>query len=184
MIFVTVAIAIMFHTLCWSAPIYNPATNHYYQVVLLNGPGSWQDAENEAIALGGHLVTINNAAEEAWLRATFSKSTLYWIGLTDSLVEGVWVWVSGEPVTYTNWIPGEPNNAKPPAEGEDYAVLNWNASTGGWNDYDSRRPDFGSYRIYGIAEITSVPSVPEPASMLLLGLGLLGLLGIRRNLKK
>lgn len=125
------------------APIYNPATGHWYDLVSSGDNGSWDNAENNAIALGGHLVTINDAAEEAWLRANFvavdGQHIRYWIGFNDAAVEGTWVWASGEPVTYTNWDSDEPNNMMPPPIGEDYAVLNWNLTTGGWNDWDHQR---------------------------------------------
>jgi hypothetical protein len=62
------------------APVYNPATNHWYDIVSSGADGSWDNAENNAIALGGHLVTINDAAEEAWLRSIFGGQTRYWIG--------------------------------------------------------------------------------------------------------
>ena len=68
---------------------------------------------------------MNDAAEDSWIHATFepftrsgigTNSNTYWIGLNDAASEGTFAWVSGEPVTYTNWAPGEPNNAG----GEDY----------------------------------------------------------------
>ena len=33
------------------------------------------------------------------------------IGLTDRVQEGVHVWVDGTRCNYTNWTPGEPNDA-------------------------------------------------------------------------
>ena len=64
--------------------------------------------------LGGHLVTINNAAEDAWIGDTFLGAATYdqfWIGSTDVEQEGNWKWTSGEAFNYSNWQPREPNNA-------------------------------------------------------------------------
>ena len=51
------------------------------------------------------------------------------IGFTDQEVEGQWEWISGEPVTYTNWQPGEPNNAE---ETKTTPRMDYR----GWNDDD------------------------------------------------
>ena len=64
-------------------------------------------AEAWAQGLGGHLVTVNDAAEQAWLERAVLRGEV-WIGLTDEAVEGTWVWMSGEAVTYTNWASGQP----------------------------------------------------------------------------
>ena len=34
-----------------------------------------------------------------------------WLGFTDEASEGNYVWVNGDPITYTNWNSGEPNNS-------------------------------------------------------------------------
>ncbi|MEM9089812.1 MAG: DUF4347 domain-containing protein, partial [Cyanobacteria bacterium P01_F01_bin.53] len=118
---------------------------------LTTGAKSWKEAQAEAISLGGSLVTINSAAEQQWLRDTFGNSERLWIGLTDKATEGQFQWANGEAVTYTNWAPGEPNDYKFGGAfpgGEDYTVMNWNAS-GQWND----TPDnyIGTFR--GIIEV-------------------------------
>jgi len=160
------------------APTFNPATGHWYDIVSSGSNGAWANAEANAQTLGGHLVTINDAAEELWLRSTFSRTTYYWIGFNDAALEGAWVWVSGEPATYVNWNGGEPNNSASSNGGEDFAVLNWNSTTGAWNDWDHTRPDYSN--IAGIAEYGSV--VPAPGAILLgaLGSGLVGWLRRRR----
>lgn len=108
--------------------IINPANGHSYKFV--TGCGHWHDCEDVAVSEGAHLVTINSEEEQVWLNNTFGMSNWHaWIGFTDELEEGNWVWISGEPVTYTNWLPGEPNNAY--ECGEDYAHL---GSGGQWND--------------------------------------------------
>lgn len=175
-----VILTVLLSTNCWAIS-FNPGTGHWYDIVSSGISGAWDNAENNAVALGGHLVAINDAAEETWLRSTFGTSTRYWIGFNDAALEGTWVWSGSDPVTYTHWNTGEPNNAMPPPIGEDYAVLNWNTSTGAWNDWDHQRADY--FNISGVAEFTSNP-VPEPATMLLLGSCLIGLAGFRRKFKK
>src|SRR5262245_32506817 len=72
---------------------------------------SWPDAEAKSVALGGHLVVVNDAAEQNFLWSTFGQRTgIFWIGINDTAHDGRFVWSTGEPATYTNWYPGEPNN--------------------------------------------------------------------------
>jgi hypothetical protein len=95
---------------------------------------SWTDAEAQAVAMGGHLVTVNDATENQFLMNTFGGKEYLWIGYTDASVEGQWKWTSGETSTYVNWATGEPSNYTGiDSTGEDYSFLNFN-SPGQWND--------------------------------------------------
>lgn len=130
--------------------IYNPATGHYYARTGDLSPSvqyTWVEAEAQAVQYGGHLVTINDSAEEQWLTSTFGPTDWLWCGFNDMTTEGTWVWSSGEPVTYTNWNIGEPSDTN----NEDFSGFNI-ASTHGWNDF----PDW--YRLYGIIEV--IPPAP------------------------
>ena len=79
--------------------VLNPANNHSYKRIHCD---SWDDAQAKAVAEGTHLVSINDAAEQEWLRKVFGTAP-YWIGLTDAAMKGEWRWTSGEPATYTHW---------------------------------------------------------------------------------
>ena len=77
----------------------NPANGHNYKRVYCE---SWDNAQAKAEAEDAYLVSINDAAEQAWLVKIFGTAP-YWIGLTGVTKEGEWSWTSGEPATYTNW---------------------------------------------------------------------------------
>lgn len=149
-----------------------------HEYTLTKGPytDSWTAAETEAVGLGGHLATINNTAEETWLLQKFlGYPTSFWIGLH---LEGQnWVWSSGEPVTYTNWEPGQP---RVDVQDYNYALIERHDWYGvvlvSWFNY----PDW--YHRAGVIERNAV--VPIPGSVLLLGSGLAGLGALRWRRRK
>jgi hypothetical protein len=93
-----------------AATFTNPANGNQY---FLTTSTTWTDAQAQAVAAGGNLVTINDAAEQNWLSNVFGTTELFWIGLTDRVTEGVFQWVSGQPVTYTNWAPESQTTTNP-----------------------------------------------------------------------
>ena len=108
--------------------VYN---GHEYTLTLVDS--DLTDARQWAAQQGGYLVNINDAAEQAWLLATYIPVLpplgTAWIGFSDELSEGSFIWDSGEPVTYTNWLPNEPNNV---GGVENYGALHF--LSGGWWD--------------------------------------------------
>ena len=94
---------------------------------------SWEDAQAQGEAAGGNLVTINDGNEQNWAIQIRPQNVGYfWLGLTDKFQEGRWEWISGEPITYTYWRPGEPNNH---GGAENYGLVwinnEWNDGTNG-----------------------------------------------------
>lgn len=79
--------------------IVNPANGHAYKRITCKNRS---DAQIQAAKEHAYLVTITNLHEQIWLEAAFSPDN-YWIGITDIVEEGKWLWENGEPVTYTNW---------------------------------------------------------------------------------
>ncbi|MCY2989793.1 MAG: FG-GAP-like repeat-containing protein, partial [Planctomycetota bacterium] len=111
-----------------------PYGGHAY--LRTSGSTSFAAAEAEARERGGHLVTINSAAENEFVRANFAAPNgEVWIGLTDEAVEGTFVWTNGEPVSYTNWNSGEPDNSSNEDYGEMYSGGTWNDRTAGSSLY-------------------------------------------------
>src|SRR5207253_2238640 len=100
----------------------NPANGHWYYSATY---GPWAALEQVAVSKGGHLATINDANENEYVRSTFDGGA---IGINDAAVEGTFVWASGQPVTYTNWQLGQPDNF---GGNQDYGVMLIN---GQWED--------------------------------------------------
>ncbi len=90
-------------------------------------PATWPQAEAASIANGGHLASINNAEENAFLANVLINQTA-WIGFNDKDNEGIFTWSNGDPVTYTNWFTAQPNDYN---YNQDYVGL---MPDGFWND--------------------------------------------------
>ena len=145
--------------------------------VVVQGP-TWEEAEANAQKLGGHLATINDAAENDWLSQTFGtagRSSLsfgapiqipgdafaLWIGATDKANEGSWTNSIGQPLAYANWFSSEPNNVGwYDPNGEDYAGIRQN---GTWFDSGGNAP-YSDMAFSGIAEIKITPDKDPKAT--------------------
>ncbi|MFN6377817.1 MAG: HYR domain-containing protein, partial [Flavobacteriales bacterium] len=106
--------------------------NYYYRSTTA---ANWGTANTAAQAVGAHLVTVGSAAENAFL----AGQGLCWMGLTDFASEGNWTWVTGEPVIFTSWAPGEPNNGG----GQNFGLLNWSGVN--WDDQGLSPTNSASY---------------------------------------
>ena len=100
---------------------------------------SLEDAITYAQNRGGHLVTINSLEELQMIQAVMIPETYSSRGIAIGLVQntaspdyaepsGGWEWVTGEPLDFSFWNAGEPNDSP---EGENHAEM---FSSGGWND--------------------------------------------------
>ena len=152
---------------------------------------TWTAAKTGAVARTfggetGYLATITSQAEQDFVYSSFVQPGVHsaWIGLTDSELFGgqesggvehpgapYWVWITGEPVVYTDWLTGEPNNLLHGPEGEDFAELvftNTDGTPGRWNDLPDAYSD-GKVRYY----LVEYSVVPEPSTLALLSIGAL-----------
>ncbi|XP_072020400.1 macrophage mannose receptor 1-like [Amphiura filiformis] len=92
---------------------------------------SWQVAENYCQDNGGNLLSIHDSDEQGYINAlTTMVVSSYWIGLREYQQDGELTWSDGTPLDYTNWNPGEPNDAN----GEEQCAETETFDEGRWND--------------------------------------------------
>ena len=93
---------------------------HSYDVVV-DQNATWSQAKAAATATGGHLVTINSAAEQAFVEQLLTNASApageYWIGLkkTGGISPGAtttadYGWTTGEPQNFQHWLASQPDN--------------------------------------------------------------------------
>ncbi|XP_066106813.1 low affinity immunoglobulin epsilon Fc receptor isoform X2 [Saccopteryx bilineata] len=87
----------------------------------------WIQARYTCSSLQGRLVSIHNQEEQDFLAKHINEKGS-WIGLRDLNIEGEFVWMDENPLDYSNWQTGEPNNG---GEGEDCVMM---LGSGKWND--------------------------------------------------
>ncbi|XP_057592592.1 pulmonary surfactant-associated protein D [Hippopotamus amphibius kiboko] len=72
---------------------------------------TFQDAQKICTQAGGQLASPRSAAEnEALSQLVAAQNKAAFLGMTDIKKEGTFTYPSGEPLVYSNWAPGEPNN--------------------------------------------------------------------------
>jgi hypothetical protein len=72
---------------------------------LVATPRTWQAAEVECEATGGHLVVVDDATENAVLPTSIE----HWIGFSETVTAGAFLWVTGAGVSsFTGWAPTQP----------------------------------------------------------------------------
>lgn len=102
------------------ADLYSSERPHFQ---IIQGSYTWHEAKADAEARGGRLAVLNTQANQLEVSSLLPSSSQneYFIGATDEVVEGIWTWLDGSIMSYSNWGGGEPN-------GDNYLAI----TTGGW----------------------------------------------------
>jgi hypothetical protein len=169
-----------------SAVVTFGANGHSYEI-FDNGQGlSWWAAESLAVSKGGYLATLTSQAEQDFVWSSFGSSfggdTVAYLG--GAQIPGTadpaanWIWITGEPWTYANWAPGQPDNAN--FFPEDFLQIGRDAD-GKWNDIYTVSLALNPLRlVYGAdhyivewqpGQGPAASPVPEPATWALFGAG-------------
>ena len=87
-----------------------------------------------------------------------TESAGAWIGATDAVSEGTWMWSDGTPWDYQTWAGGQPDDW----DGNEDCALMW--ASGAWNDGQCSDSDRGA--VCRVPSPSSPPSSPAPAPSL------------------
>ena len=165
------------------SPVFqDPVTSRQYQLL---SNANWTDSQAAAQSLGGNLVTISTQEQQNFVFGLFGGyggvQRILWTGLYDASQDSGggthtsnFHWVSGAPVTYTNWAAGQPDNT---GSAEFWVAMyypNFN-NPGSWNDWTNRTSDPIGVPFFGVVEY-----VPEPTVLSMCCLGSLLLMPRRR----
>lgn len=130
----------------------------YGRYELVTGSFTWDQARLDAEARGGHLLTVSHAQEWQMVQDRLGAampSENYWMGGTDALSEGNWMWVTGEQWSYTNWgwdgyyfddKSYEPNGGSSAnfLAGKISSEINWD-----WRRWPWDGPSLSAYKTWG-----------------------------------
>lgn len=92
-------------------------------IAVLSRSGGWGNSQRMALRAGGHLVTITSDRENRFVFELFSEDIRFYTQGPHNVVDGPniglykpdvgseseWHWVSGEPVTYRNFLSSNPD---------------------------------------------------------------------------
>jgi len=105
----------------------HPTTFHCYLYEVV-ATVVWDDSRQACQDQGGDLATVTSGEEAAFIKQSFDGATMdhVWVGLNDIAVEGTFEWIGGEPVSYTEWIAGEPNDTNMLEDCTEVRPTGWN----------------------------------------------------------
>ena len=124
---------------------------HFYNVILVGTPLSWNDARSAAKTIGSNwdLVTITSSSENDFVKSLFVNDPSFfntfafsgvgnrsgpWIGAFDVFGSTNFKWVTGESVVFTDWGPSEPFGNGRTVSYTDFNVPFGDGNGIAWND--------------------------------------------------
>jgi len=119
---------------------FDSETKHCY--LLVPDLTTFDEARAHCMSLGAHLVTISDQQENEFVWKL--DMTEHWLGASDGKAPketgvGSYSWLDGEPFSYTNWTPGQPNAVESDCDSAngggpcyEHCAFQW--SGGQWND--------------------------------------------------
>ena len=113
-----------------------------HSYVVVKPDSTWSEAQELCAAMGGHLATVGDAGEQAFLELLAGGQERFWLGgFREPFDPDSWQWVTGEPWVYTNWGEDEPNGFDEFGGGEDRLAI-WPRK---WNDLVNESREQGGF---------------------------------------
>ncbi len=106
--------------------VVRPADGHAYKMVF--DRVLWSVAVERCRQLGAHLVTVEDEAEQGLVVGLMNGA--FWMGGSDAREEGAFEWITGRPMTFARFAPGEPND-----QNGDNDCLGAKTHDGLWRDW-------------------------------------------------
>lgn len=149
----------------WSHP---DGTTHWYEVVASPGGITWIEASEAAITEGGYLATLTSEEENNFVFDLIDRGD-FWYERPNGQLAGPWIgghqppgspepgtnwqWVTGEPVLYSNWTAGEPNELNGSGQNRIHFGEDDSIRVNSWDDVNEHSPDIHGY----VMEFSSTP---------------------------
>lgn len=95
---------------------------------------NWHGARAQCLEYGGDLASVLHLSEHSFVVEKINQHVTagdWFFGLNDLITEGTFDWSDGNPVSYVNWAPTEPNNLDDENCGELDEIEGYR-----WNDED------------------------------------------------
>jgi hypothetical protein len=139
--------------------IQNPANGHWYKVYHNGTLSSWNQNKANAEALGGYLLTITSAQENAWVTSNVipginTASLGAWEPSGTAVLQN-FQWSNGETWSYTNWDSGWN-----PVGSISVVLGGLHAKNGSWRAIASPSGVGNSADYYVVEWTDSIPPVP------------------------
>jgi cysteine-rich repeat protein len=142
----------------------DPATGHCY-ASFDDDQTTFADAYTACGTVGGYLVTIGSAAEQALAHSVQNTAQNPWIGAFDdgNTTDAVFDWVTDEPFTFTSFATGQPDDDSGLGGGGD--CLHMVDAAGAWNDTNCNITTFVVGRICEVEPVPCGDSVLQTSRM-------------------
>jgi hypothetical protein len=141
----------------WSTT--NGGNGHWYKAVINTNGLNWTQADLLARSEGGHLATIGSDAENQFVFSLINSPEFFSGSHNNGSGPAIggyqpdgqpapdagWSWETGEPWTYSNWFPGQPDD--PSETRAHYFSGTQGVPAATWNNINANDDNLGGYVI-------------------------------------